>query len=206
MAEGPGNLQKHRGKYGVKKREVLRPSVSRGWAQVPEWRWWPPGSGQGSSSSPVIILGVAGVGRKGCVSAWSLGPEATSCKGSSPDLTQIHPVPASPTVLPSARCPLPEGGGGASLVLTLNWGGEGGRRGGKMEPAFRSGGRGSPGGTWEGLFVSIKGKSEKEVWYTNWGSLYTGYPPWPGCLKYIQGRVWGLPILTSFKHMEREQW
>lgn len=56
--------------------------------------------------------------------AWVLeAREATSCKGSSPDLIQIHPVPASPTVLPYARCPLPEGG--QSLVLTLNWGGEG---------------------------------------------------------------------------------
>lgn len=65
-----------------------------------------------------------------------------------------------------------------------------------MEPAFRSGGRGSPGGTWEGLFVSIKGKSEKEVWYTNWGSLYTGYPPWPGLFETHPGAGLGFAHLN----------
>lgn len=48
----------------MKKREVLGPSVSRGWAQVPEWRRWPPGSGQGSPSSPMTILSGRG-GKEG---------------------------------------------------------------------------------------------------------------------------------------------
>lgn len=42
--EGLSGLQKDKGMYGVKKREVLGPSVSRGWAQVGEWRWRLPGA------------------------------------------------------------------------------------------------------------------------------------------------------------------
>lgn len=107
----------------MKKREVLGPSVSRGWAQVPEWRRWPPGSGQGSPSSPMTILRVAGVGRKGCLlGAWVLKiVKPLPAKGAArPDSNPSYPLPAPLSSL-TPGVPGPRGGG-QSLVLTLNWG------------------------------------------------------------------------------------
>lgn len=89
-------------------------------------------SGRSSPSSTANILRVGGVGRKGCLSAWRLGPEDredTSCRGSSPDLIKFIltlPAPA-PTLFLPGLLPCPQRG---SLVLTLN----SGVGWGKMEP------------------------------------------------------------------------